>query len=457
MLLGCAVLPTWPTEPTAAPTRTAKQAKSTPTFECRDWSTLDLETLPPLPSGRWIPTFEAAWRTVLLRYYDPTLGCLDWPALRSTYGAQVAASQTPTEAFEAMNAMLRELGQSHLAVIPPRATDEDGEHALHPGSGLIPIRVRLIDGRPTITRNAVYGLSSGLPLGAQLISVEGHAMAAEIERLRKAHDRDVEVAAHAAAAIQEWLTCPVGSARTLVVRAIGDEAPQRSVVACLEPAVERVSMGNLVDLPVELQHGKVPGTTIGWVRFNLWLLPLMPRIEAALGDLRSHGVQSLVLDLRGNPGGVGAMVIPLARQVLHETASLGELRTRESAYAFNVGGNPEAFRGPLVILLDEGSASTSEIFAQALADLGRAKIIASGSSQGAALPSLVESLPGGARIQFVVGDYTSPSGARIEGQGVQPHLMVRERPSDFAAGRDPVFEAAVLYLQKHRESGKNLP
>lgn len=459
--LACGALPQWPTEPPdGSGVKTTKKAKRdaepTPeTFECRDWSTLDRETLPALPQGRWIGTFEAAWATVLERYYDSTLGCLDWPALRLKYGEQVAEAETTTEAFDAMNAMLRELGQSHLAVIPPR--EDPDEHAnFQPGRGIVPVRVRLLEGHPIITDAALYGARSGLPAGAELISVEGHMMDAEISRIRKAHDRPVEVAAHAAAAIQEWLTCPVGSARTVMLRPVQSAAPQRSVVACLEPPVERANMGNLVDLPIELRYGLVPGTHTGWIRFNLWLLPLVPRIEAAMRELRAQGMTSLIVDLRGNPGGVGAMVIPVARLLLAEDASLGELRTRDRAYTFRVQGNQDAFLGPIAVLLDEGSASTSEIFAQAFSDLERAQIVASGPSQGAALPSLVESLPGGARIQFVVGDYVSPDGVRIEGRGVPPHLQVRERPFDFAAGRDPVFEAAVLSLQTHRaDASKN--
>lgn len=451
--LGCGALPSWPSPPNQPGANTATTPAPGPesrAFECRDWSGLDPATLPALPPAPWMQTFEAAWRTVLQKHYDPTLGCLDWPALRLTYGEQLARAATTEEAFEVMNAMLRELGQSHLAVIPPRPPSDGAADETSSGPGMIPVRVRLLDGVPIITQNAVFGRSSGLPLGATLVSIEGKDVTTEIERLREAHDREVEVAAHAAHAIQERLTCPVGAARTVVVQPIGETKAQRSVVACLEPAVERMSMGNLVDLPVELQFGRVPNSTIAWIRFNLWLLPLVPRLEAALTELRREGATSLIVDLRGNPGGVGAMVVALGRLLLTENASLGELRTRDTAYTFKVAGSPDAFAGPVVVLLDEGSASTSEIFAQALQDLGRAVVIAPGPSQGAALPSLVEALPGGARIQFVVGDYTSPRGVRIEGQGVQPQLLVRERASDFAAGRDPVFEAAVLHLQKNR-------
>lgn len=450
--LGCGAIASWPSPPQKpeAAASTNKTTTKSQAFECRDWSGLDPATLPALPPAPWMPTFEAAWRTVLQKHYDPTLSCLDWPALRLTYGEQVAQAQTKEAAFEAMNAMLRELGQSHLAVIPPRPEGQGATAEPSTGPGMIPVRVRLLDGVPIITQNAVFGRSSGLPLGATLISIEGQSVTPEIERLQSAHDRDVEVAAHASQAIQERLTCPVGSARTVVVQPIGETKTQRSVVACLEPAVERMSMGNLVDLPVELEFGRVPNSTIGWIRFSLWLLPLVPRLEAAMQQLRQEGMTSLIVDLRGNPGGVGAMVVALGRQLLTENASMGELRTRDTAYTFNVTGSPEAFSGPVVVLLDEGSASTSEIFAQALQDLGRAVVIAPGPSQGAALPSLVEALPGGARIQFVVGDYTSPRGVRIEGHGVQPQLLVRERASDFAAGRDPVFEAAVLHLQKNR-------
>jgi carboxyl-terminal processing protease len=75
------------------------------------------------------------------------------------------------------------------------------------------------------------------------------------------------------------------------------------------------------------------------------------------------------------------------------------------------------------------------------------RIVGASASAGAALPSVIEELEGGVVLQYVVGDYHSPKGTVVEGRGVVPDLVVKETVSDFAAGRDPVLDAAVKLLQ----------
>ena len=140
------------------------------------------------------------------------------------------------------------------------------------------------------------------------------------------------------------------------------------------------------------------------------------------------------------------MAIPVARMLLKEPGSLGKLQFRDFAQEFNVAANPDAFTGPVVVLVDEGTASTSEIFAAGLRDLDRVKIYGSRPSAGAALPSMIEQLNGGAMLQYVVGDYHSSKGAVAEGDGVKPDVIVPETRADFIAGKDPVLAAATAAL-----------
>jgi carboxyl-terminal processing protease len=100
-----------------------------------------------------------------------------------------------------------------------------------------------------------------------------------------------------------------------------------------------------------------------------------------------------------------------------------------------------------VILVDEGTASTSEIFALGLRDIGRVTICGAGPSAGMALPSMIETLPDGGMIQYVVGDYHSARGTAAEGEGVVPEVIVTESRTDYATGRDPVLDAAVEHLR----------
>ena len=121
------------------------------------------------------------------------------------------------------------------------------------------------------------------------------------------------------------------------------------------------------------------------------------------------------------------MAIPIAARLVDKPLTLGTLQFREFAQTFtaspSLGVKP--FTGPVVILTDEGTASTAEIFAAGLQEAGRALVVGD-TSLGAVLPSQVESLPGGAVIQYVVADFKTPKGVLLEGRGVQPNRRVVE-------------------------------
>src|SRR5690606_30126572 len=109
--------------------------------ECRDWSDLDLASLPPLPEGKHVEVLDEVWKRVVQKHYDVTLGCLDWPALRETYAKKVAEAADAREAYRLINEMLGELGQSHFRLWPPGGGLSDEET----GSAVPPMQVRWVE------------------------------------------------------------------------------------------------------------------------------------------------------------------------------------------------------------------------------------------------------------------------------------------------------------------------
>ncbi|RMG97927.1 MAG: hypothetical protein D6705_07405 [Deltaproteobacteria bacterium] len=444
----------------------ATDEKAAPADGCTDWSTLDPASLPPLPASPYTDTFEAVWNVVREKHFDPTLGCLDWPALRLEYGRKVAAAKNPAEAYGAIREMLGKLGQSHFALI----ADDEGRAR---GDGHLPFSLRWIEGAAVVTRSpdfdgpaTVTGTLPGgrphvaprredpgaVPPGSEVIAIDGQDVASAV-KAAEARDGVGTEAFRIRRALDELASCVPGTPVEVVVRPPLEETTRTYRVRCVAEAGETVSLGHLRNVPTRVEHRMVPGTKIGVVAFNVWMLPMVPRIEAAVAELRRRGARAMILDLRGNPGGVGAMSVPVARLFLRDGGSLGKLRFRTFEQAFNVMPNPDAFDGPLAILVDEGTGSTSEIFAMGMQALGRAIVVGGGPSAGAALPSLIESLPGGARLQFVVGAYEAPGGGEAEGQGVRPDVPVTERASAFARGEDPVLDAAVRVLQERLAEG----
>jgi carboxyl-terminal processing protease len=124
---------------------------------------------------------------------------------------------------------------------------------------------------------------------------------------------------------------------------------------------------------------------------------------------------------------------------------LGEMKMREATLKFVIFPRAETYAGPLAILLDAGSASTTEILAQGMQDLGRARIFGTRSA-GAALPSDIVRLPNGDGFQFAQASYTSEKGKVLEGSGVTPDEEVRQSQEALLAGHDLVIEAAEAWI-----------
>src|SRR5207253_5087976 len=124
---------------------------------------------------------------------------------------------------------------------------------------------------------------------------------------------------------------------------------------------------------------------------------------------------------------------------------LGTMLTRDTPLKFMINTRLPAYRGPLAILVDGASASTSEIFAGGMQDLKRARIFGTRTA-GAALPSFIEQLPNGDGFQCATADYISEGGRRLEGVGVAPDVEAGPSRELLLAGRDAALEAAVNWI-----------
>jgi len=125
---------------------------------------------------------------------------------------------------------------------------------------------------------------------------------------------------------------------------------------------------------------------------------------------------------------------------------LGTMYTRDTPLNFVINPRTPGFSGPVAVLLDGESASTSEIFAGGLKDLGRARVFGTRSA-AAALPSVIERLPNGDGFQYAVANYISEGGKPLEGAGVQPDVEVKLTRQALLSGRDPVIDSALQWIK----------
>jgi carboxyl-terminal processing protease len=171
-------------------------------------------------------------------------------------------------------------------------------------------------------------------------------------------------------------------------------------------------------------------------------------IKGAVEDCRE--CKGFVIDLRGNPGGIGGLALGVAGWFVDQSGlELGKMYLRGSTINFAIYPRPEPFRGPLAILIDGCTGSTSEIFSGGLKDIHRARLFGSRSA-GAALPSLIERLPNGDGFQYAVANYISQGGKPLEGIGAIPDEEVRLTRRGLLEGQDAVLNAALAWIAKQK-------
>jgi carboxyl-terminal processing protease len=395
---------------------------------------------------------DAAWQTVRDKHFDPTLGGVDWQAVRAKYEPLALAAPTDAAFYRVLNQMIGELGQSHMLISGPGAEDEDAEAAAEPppaateGFGDPGLTVRVIDGRPTVTRvrEGSSAERAGIRPGYVVTEIGGRPLRAQPTSTRPL--RPVEERFDVRRAAARRLLGPAGS-RVSVAFLDERDQPGKAVLLRDEPRVKPVQLGHLPPIYPEVRASEIDG--VGVVAFNIFLIqPVLEDVKKAVARFMAHHVRGIVLDLRGNPGGQGAMSIPIASLFVKEPLTLGTLQFRDFAQTFvakpEMGQPP--YTGPLAILTDEGTASAAEMLAAGLQEAKRAVVVGD-SSLGAVLPSVVQALPGGAVMQYVVADFKTPKGVLLEGRGVQPDRRVLETRAALRTGRDPVLDAALVAVR----------
>jgi C-terminal processing protease CtpA/Prc/NADPH-dependent 2,4-dienoyl-CoA reductase/sulfur reductase-like enzyme len=406
---------------------------------------------------------DAAWRTVRDKHYDPTLGGLDWKAVRAKYEPLAIGAPSDAAFYRVLNQMIGELGQSHMLITGPGDENEaDAEEMAPPGEtpdtaaapasdaiGDPGLTVRVIDGRPTVTRvrGGSSGDRAGVAPGFIITQIGGRSLEAPRDSSRPLRPVEERFAIRRTAARR--LAGPIGS-RVSVAFLDDRDRPGKAVLVREALPGPPVQIGHLPPLHPDVRAFEVGD--VGVVAFNLFFLqPVLGEIKQAVARFEAHHMRAVILDLRGNPGGQGAMAIPVASLFVSGPVALGTLTFRGFNQKFEakpeLGATP--FTGPLAILTDEGTASTAEMLAAGLQEAGRAVVVGD-ATLGAVLPSVIAALPGGAVMQYVVADFKTPKGVLLEGRGVQPDRRAIETRAALRSGRDLVLDAALVALRGSR-------
>ena len=206
------------------------------------------------------------------------------------------------------------------------------------------------------------------------------------------------------------------------------------------------------------------GRKVGYIRLKQFTATAARDMRLAINDLEAKFPDGYVLDLRSNPGGLLAASVSIAREWLNE-GTIVSTKTRDGIQDIKRATGRAITDKPLVVLVNEGSASASEIVAAALQDNHRALLVGQ-KTFGKGLVQSVRGLSDGSGMTVTIAKYVTPSGRYINHLGIKPDVFVKMTPlevkqlkiEDLGTRRDPQYRVAentlVRELNALKASGK---
>lgn len=182
----------------------------------------------------------------------------------------------------------------------------------------------------------------------------------------------------------------------------------------------------------------------GYVRLSQFDSGSAQELRAALGEIDADTLPGLILDLRGNPGGYLTTSIEVASLFLDDETIVVE-RGPGREIAHKALGNPIAGQVPMVVLVDQGSASASELIAGALQDHGRATIVGM-QTFGKGSVQTWRDLSNGGGIRITISRWYTPDGHSVSEVGITPDVVVPYQPEEVSGDPDNQLTAALQVL-----------
>ncbi|MCX5752078.1 MAG: S41 family peptidase, partial [Candidatus Krumholzibacteria bacterium] len=367
---------------------------------------------------------------------------------------KVENARSVEEARSVMIDMISRLHQSHFAIIPADVY-ENIEAPVGKGDlgGSTGLELRVIDGKAIVTsvKPGMPAERAGVRPGWEIRAVKGTEIPPLFPPIEKEFEKNPRRDFYLWYAARARFGGAIGDTVTAMFMD-GKDRPTEKTMILEEPKGKRVIFGNLPAFYLTFRTDTLRGG-IGYFTFSTFFDPvtLMP----AFGNAMQSFIQApgVIIDVRGNPGGIAGLCMGMAGWFVEEkNVTMGTMRTRSDTIKLVINPRARAYRGPVAILVDGLSGSSSEIFAGGVQGLPRVRIFGSRTA-GATLPSLAERLPNGDGFQYAFASYISRNGVELEGEGVKPDVEIRPTREALLGGRDPAIEAAVDWIQNQRYKG----
>jgi carboxyl-terminal processing protease len=175
------------------------------------------------------------------------------------------------------------------------------------------------------------------------------------------------------------------------------------------------------------------GNGIGYIRLRQFQEQTAQDLEGAIDRLTKAGMKAMVLDMRNNPGGLLTAAVEVSEKFIEDGKLVvyTEGRVRNQNMRFTAHAKKPHTKIPMVVVVNQGSASASEIVAGALQDYGRAKVVGTQSFGKGSVQTIIP-LSDGAGLRLTTAKYFTPKGRSIQGKGITPDVIV-EIPKETAA------------------------
>jgi len=405
----------------------AYAASAMPTAQAQQQATIDKDT-----KGEVSDMLRNAYEEVAKHYYDPKLQGLDWDARYQKYSQKIASVPDLGEGFRVVAAFLSGLKDSHTFFVPPM-------RAVHYDSGY---RYALVGNEAFITQvRPNSDASTKLHIGDKILGMNGFV----VDR------RDFEDVRYYFGALSPQMSMkfdlrsPSGELRQAVVAATAK--PTKKVMDLTEGQ-------DYVDLVRQKQDedDAERSRIVGQGDVAIWKLRHfdldIDQIEKAIAVASKH--KALVLDLRGNPGGSIETLRLIAGSLFDHEVKISDLVTRKErdSKPLKASRHGQPFDGKLIVLVDAGSASCSELLARVIQLEQRGTVIGD-KSAGAVMEARYYRQAMGAEtkifygVQVTEANLIMSDGKSLEKSGVTPDELLLPTAADLAAGRDPVLAHAV--------------
>lgn len=374
-------------------------------------------------------SIDEVWQIVDRQYVDGTFNQKDWRAIRKQYVVQ-KNYKTKEEAYKSIRLMLKNLGDPYTRFMDPK---EFRDLQVETSGQLIGVGIQLSQNEKTKKLEVIAPIEdtsaskAGILSKDIIIKIDGKSTAG----------MDVNQAVQLIR----------GKEGTSVKLTVQRDSRQTLEFNLLRQQIEIH--------PVEAKYRPNELNGIGYIRLKQFSANAATEMRTAIGKLESQGAKGYILDLRSNPGGLLYGAIDIARMWLDDGKIVSTVN-RQGTGDISVANHTAITKKPLVILVDGGSASASEILAGALQDNKRAQLVGA-TTFGKGLVQSVRPLSDGAGMAVTIAKYYTPSGKDINHAGIKPDIevklskaqiqaLVKDR-TKVATAADPQYAKAIQTLE----------